>query len=132
MHILRDEAAISNLTDIPLRQLIQQRVKELTAGGPWDADAYGCFIVVEPGDPVCALEAALGFPVLRDLLTDAPFGDENFSPAFEWAEAHPEGFFEMVWIINDDGFGYDIFVVDQAGVDPDLLALCRSYATPAA
>lgn len=132
MRILRDEAAIAALPEAGLRQLLQKRVAEINECCPWDADELGYFIVVEPDDTADLLEAEMGFSALRDQLNDVPFGDENFSPAFEWVESHPEGFYELVYIINDGGYGYDVFIADHPGVDPDLLALCRTYATPAA
>lgn len=130
MRILRDETAIAALPDYDLRRLIEKRVAEINECCPWDADELGYFIVVEPRDSVDALEAEIGFPVLRGLLDDVPFGDEDFAPSFEWAEIHPEGYYELVYIVNDGGFGYDIFIADQPGTDPNLLAMCQTYATP--
>lgn len=130
MRILRDEAAIATLPDTDLRQLIQKRVDEISECGPWETDEVGYFIVVEPGDSAEALEAAVGFSVLRNRFDDTPFGAPGFAPSFEWAESHPEGYFELVYVISDSGFGYDIFIADRSGVNPDLLAMCRTYITP--
>lgn len=130
MRILPDEAAIAALPDDALRRLIEKRVIEINECCPWGADELGYFIVVEPGDSADALEAEIGFPVLRGLLDDIPFTEEGFSPSFEWAEIHPEGFYELVYITNDSGFGFDIFIANQPGVDPGLLAMCQAYATP--
>ena len=132
MRILRDEATVAALPDAGLRQLIEKRISQINECCPWDADELGPFIVLEPGDTADMLEAEMGFSVLRNLFDDTPFGHADFSPAFEWAEAHPEGYLELVYIVSDSGFGYDVFVADQLGVDPELLALCRTYATQAA
>lgn len=131
MRILRDEAAIAGLSEASLRQLIQQRVSDISAFCAWDADEHGPFIVVEPGDTADALEAEIGFSVLRNLFDDTPFGHADFVPSYEWAEAHPEGYFELLYVLGDGGYGCDLFIADQPGVDADLLALCRTYATPA-
>ncbi|WP_374409307.1 hypothetical protein [Hydrogenophaga sp.] len=131
MRVLRDEAAIAALPEAGLRALIQKRVSEISEHCPWDADELGYFVVVEPGDPLDTLEAEIGFSVLRNLFNDTPFGHPDFAPAFELAEAHPEGYFELVYILGDGGFGYDLFIVDQPGVDPALLRFCRTYALPA-
>lgn len=130
MRILRDEAAIAALPDDVLRRLIMKRVDEINECCPWDSDELGCFVAVEPGDTAEDLEAEIGFSVMRGLFDDMPFGNEDFSPGFEWAEAHPEGFYELVYIISDGGFGYDIFIANQPGVDPGLLAMCQAYAKP--
>ena len=39
--------------------------------------------------------------------------------------------YEMVLISNDDGAATTIFIPDTEGIDTDLLAMCRSFATPA-
>jgi len=130
MRILRDEAAIAGLPAGELRQLIEKRVAEINECCPWDADELGYFIVVEPGDSADALEAEIGFSVLRNLFDDVPFGHPDFAPAFEWAERHPAGYYEIAYVLGDGGFGYDLFIADQPGVDPDLLAMCRTYAAP--
>ena len=131
MRILRDEAAIAALPDAGLRQLIETRIRQINECCPWDADELGPIIVVEPGDTADMLETEMGFSVLRNLFDDTHFPHPDFAPAFEWAEAHPEGYLELVYVVGDGGYGYDIFVADQPGVDPELLAFCRTYATPA-
>lgn len=130
MRILRDEAAIATLPDAGLRQLIEKRVIQINECSPWDADDLGPFIVVESGDTADLLEAEMGFSVLRNLFDDTRFPHPDFAPAFEWAEAHPEGYLELVYLVGDSGYGFDVFVADQPGVDPDLLAFCRAYASP--
>lgn len=132
MRTLRDEAAIAALPDAALRRLIEKRVAEINESCPWDADELGYFIVVEPGDTAAALEAEIGFPVLRNLFDDTPFGHPDFAPSFEWAEIHPEGYLELVYVISDGGYGYNIFIVDQPGADQNLIAMCRAFATPSA
>lgn len=129
MQILHDVRAIAALPDVALRQLIERRIQEVESLSAWNGDEMGPFIVVEPGDAVDALEAELGIPVLRGLFDDVPFGDADFSPSFEWAEAHPEGFFELVYLTSDSGYGHDVFIYDLPGVDPTLLAMCRTYAS---
>ena len=37
----------------------------------------------------------------------------------------------MVFILNDDGFGIEIFIPKTKGIDADLLAMCAMYAEPA-
>lgn len=129
MQILRDVSAIAALPDVALRQVIERRIQEIESLSAWNSDEMGPFIVVEPGDAVDALEAELGIPVLRGLFDDVPFGDADFSPSFEWAEAHPEGFFELVYVTSDSGYGRDVFIYDLPGVDPALLAMCRTFAS---
>jgi len=130
MRALRDIAAVAALDDPELRQAIERRIREIEDTVGWDADTVGYFIVAEPGDSIEALEAESGCSILKGFYEDARFGEEGFSPSFEWMDEH-EGFYEAVWILNDDGFGIDLFIPKQSGIDSDLLAMCATYAKPA-
>jgi hypothetical protein len=48
-------------------------------------------------------------------------------PSTEWIADHGS-WFEAVYILSDDGFGVVLFVQNDEGVDPELLAMCREYA----
>lgn len=91
-------------------------------------------IVVEPGDSANAIEQTAGFPILRSLFDDLPFDHPDFYPCTEILEEHHYEqccIYEMVFIGNDDGAATAIFIPDQEGIDASLLAMCRSWATPA-
>jgi hypothetical protein len=72
----------------------------------------------------------MGFSILEGIFDSSRFGDENFEPSFELAEAVNGDLFELVYIVSDSGYGYDIFVMNRPGIDPTLLAFCETYATP--
>ena len=61
---------------------------------------------------------------------DARFGSPAFAPSWELLEEHPR-FYEIVYILSDDGFGVEVFVPKRADVPQELLAMCAAYATPA-
>jgi hypothetical protein len=111
MQIIRNQEDASTITDPELRQLIA-RVYESVIEFP----EILCFIlIVEPGDSTVTLDDQLGFPILttpREIL-----------------EEHA-GYFEMVFVISDDGSGIEVFVPKTAGIAPDLLAMCAQFATP--
>jgi hypothetical protein len=130
MFILRDPALASSIVDPDVRSLVEQRFAEICAGDPYDYDLHGYMIVVEPGDSVESLEQETSCRILRNLFDDARFGDPDFMPSFEALEEHA-GCYEMVFILNDDGFGIDIYIPKQPGIDADLLAMCAEYAAPA-
>jgi len=130
MRVLRDPAAVAAILDPELRELLDERFRDLAQDEPYDPDLYGYFVVVEPGDRVAALEEATGCPLLGDFFGEARFGEPDFAPAFEWLAAHAL-WYEIAYVLNDDGFGIGVFVPRQPGIDPDLLALCAAYATPA-
>ena len=135
MLILRDHSAVDLIADPDLRALVALRFRQLNSPDDPDApDATGHFIVVEPGDTVEQLEQSVGLPILHGLFDDLPFGHPDFFPCSEILEEHRNEstcIYEMVFISDDDGAATAIFVADTEGIDADLLALCRSFATPA-
>lgn len=89
-----------------------------------DLGRWAHMTVVEPPDTLLAIEAEVGFLVLTNLIDGTRFGDPDFTPSWEWIEDHG-GWFELVFILTDDGFAHVLFVADREGVDADLLAACR-------
>ena len=127
MRILREQADVAHIADPLLRDLIEQRILEISDGGQWDSTLYGNFIVVEPGDSVAALEAESGCCLLTGRFTDAHFGEPGFVPSFEFIEEYANCY-EGVWILSDDGFGVVILIPNVVGIDPALMSMCATYA----
>ena len=130
MLILRDPALTKYIADSDIRNLVERRFDEILAGEAYDYDRHGYMIVVEANDSVKALEKETGCGILHNFFDDARFGDPEFTPSFEALEEHASCY-EMVFILNDDGFGIDIYIPKQPGIDADLLAMCAEYAAPA-
>ena len=130
MLILRDPALASSIVDPGVRSLVEQRFSEICDGEPYDYDLHGYMIVVEPGDSVESLEQETSCRILHNLFDDVRFGDPDFMPSFEVLEEHA-GCYEMVFILNDEGFGIDIYIPKYPGIDAGLLAMCAEYAAPA-
>ena len=135
MLILRNAADVALIADPAVQALVALRYRQLNSPDDPDApDATGHFIVVEPGDTIEQLEQAVGLPILHGLFDDLPFGHPDFFPCSEILEEHRNEstcIYEMVFISNDDGAATAIFVADTEGIDADLLAMCRSFASPA-
>lgn len=129
MILLRDPSMASSIVDPDIRSLVEQRFIEICSGEPYDYDLHGYMIVVEPGDTVAALEKESGCPILGNFFDDSRFGNPDFVPSFEYLEDR-DRFFEMGFILNDEGFGIDIFIPQQEGIDADLLSMCVHYAVP--
>lgn len=55
------------------------------------------------------------------------FGHEGFSRDWEYLQKH-NGYWEIVFILSDDGFGHVVLVKDDPAVSTPLLELCRRYA----
>src|SRR5687767_7571846 len=121
MLIVTSPQVAMGIADPDVRQLVWTRFNQITDGEVYDYDRHGELLVVEPGDTVAALEEESGCPILHNPFDDTRFGDPDFSPMFEAIEEHP-GCYEIVAILNDDGFGIALFVpAKQPGIDPDLL-----------
>ena len=132
VQVLRDRESAARLGDPQLRRLVLQRIDALTEECPDDAlDQLVRFVVMEPGDRPEALAGQLGFHPLTNRWDGTSFGQAGFVPPFELAEEHG-AWYELVFVLGDDGFGLEVFVPRAPGVDPELLALCAAYAVPAA
>ena len=134
MIVLREGVATSQISDPYIHELVSLRWSQVLAGEPYDYNRHGYMVVVEPGDTVEQLEQEIGLPILHGLFDDAPFGDDDFTPCFEILEEHcneQHRIYEMVFISNDDGFATTVIVPASEGTDSRLLAMCRSFATPA-
>ncbi|NMM15475.1 MAG: hypothetical protein HHJ17_18305 [Rhodoferax sp.] len=130
MQTIRDPADAATVTNLELRTCIEKTISDLSEDYPYDPDVLGYFLVVEPGDSIDALNAQLGFDILANKWTGIRFDQLGYTQSFEVLDEHA-GFFEMVFIISDDGFGIEVFI-PKTGVDPELLAMCRKYAMPVA
>jgi hypothetical protein len=132
MLILRDMASMTMPSGTEFNQglqgLLAERVEQLTEdGGDDDVGEFAHFLVVRPGDTPSDVETELGFSILTNLVDGLRFGDPDFEPSWEWIMRH-EGWFELVYVLSDDGFGWVVFVQDDEATDADLLAVCREYA----
>ena len=116
--------------DPSIRSMLEIRYAQILDGEPYNYDQHGYMIVVEPRDSMASLEQFSGMKLFHDIFTGVPWNDPDYSPAFEVAEEHP-GCFELVYILNDDGFAITVWIPKSEGIDPELLSLCRTYAIPA-
>lgn len=129
MLILRDPALASSIADPEIRGLVEQLFIDICDGEPYEYDLHGYMIVVEPGDTVEALEKESNCPILHNRNGDVRFGDPAYAPSFEFVAEHV-GCYEMVFVLDDSGFGVDFFIPKTGVIDAELLALCARYAEP--
>lgn len=133
MQVLRDTpsltTAASSHPDPELRHLIAERIEEFSEYQSDLADLV-VLIHVEPGDLIGDIDSQLGFPVMTNRFTGIRFGEPAFTPSWDVLQEH-RAFYEMIFVINDDGFGYELFISKAPGVDAELLAMCAEYATEA-
>ena len=133
MHIYRTTEAIRTAADThpdpELRQLLNERIQSLEAFDDLLDDlAYLLQVVVlQAGEGVADLQGFMGFPICHCRSTGVAFDTDGFCPAWEVIEAY-ERWFELTFVLSDDGAGVVVFVPDTA--DAVLLAMCRRYAVP--
>ena len=126
MIVVRDLSTIDQISNLQIRELVQQRINDL-GGEAFDSNELGYFLVVESSDTLEALSAQLGFDILRNRFTGIRFNDSGFTPSFEFIEEFP-ACYDMVFVLDDTGIGVEIFVPKEEGIDPDLIAMCRMFA----
>lgn len=130
MVVISDPSQIATISDSHLRQLIEQRIQGIEESCPWDADEIGPIIIIKPGDTAADLEAVMGFSILESMFDESRFGDDDFAPSFEFAEIVGKDLYELVYIVSDGGYGYDIFIPNLPGLDPVIRSFCQTYAIP--
>ena len=128
MEIIHDLLSTMQISDRAIRKLVQQRIDDL-GGDKFDAAVLGYFLVIEPGDSLNTINTQIGFNILANRFTGIRWDQPGYTPSFEFIEEFPSCY-ELVIILDDSGYGIDIFISKGSGVDPDLLAMCQRYATP--
>ena len=126
MHVIRTESDLRALEDPHLLALIRRRIADTAEF----VDTFGelvFFIVVRPGDDIAAVDDALGFSVMANRFDGTAFGEPGFTPSWDVLDEHA-GYYELVYVLSDDGQGVTGFVTKKEGVLPELLAMCRQFA----
>lgn len=116
MHVFRDSASIRNaVTQLPaVAPFISKRIEELAEYEDYDLAELVHIFVIEPGDTLADLDAALGF-VVEDRAVDA-------------IDSHP-GCWELTYVLDDSGFGLVAYIPKSTDIDPWLLEVCATRAT---
>lgn len=134
MIIIRTPADLARALDPPvdesLGQILRGHRDWLGEYDEFAMDELAYFLVVLPGEACDDVERALGFSITTDRDNGARFGDPSFVPDWEHIELH-YGWFELTFVLGDDGFGWVVLIKDDPGVAPELLSLCRTYADEA-
>jgi hypothetical protein len=116
MHIFRDSASIRGaVTQLPaVAPYISKRIEELSEYADYDLAELVHIIVVETGDTLAELDAALGFAI-EDRAVDA-------------IDSHPR-VYELAYVVGQDGFGFVVYVPRSPDIDPRLLEVAATRAT---
>lgn len=113
-------AALTDPTlDPGLRALIGLRVWQCDIDRRQPLGDILQIVVIQPGDPPEVIHEAVGFPICWDQAPD--------QPSWEWMNDHGS-WFELAYVLTDDGFGVLVFVADHPDVNDTLLFNCRGAA----
>jgi hypothetical protein len=107
--------AIETAPDTQLKALLSALAERLAEYPDYAFEDLAEIVIVQPGDTLQAIEEACK---LRWVV------DGKFVSPVELIAEH-EGWFEVTWILSDDGFGLVLFLEKAEGIDPQLLAACR-------
>lgn len=113
---------LSTATDATLKHLLATRVEQLSGYEGYDLGDLAHFLIVQPGDTLDVIEAALGFSPLTNLVDGSSYPALEFTPSWETFTKHDD-WCEAVFILSDDGFGWVLLFPDQPGIDPALRQL---------
>jgi hypothetical protein len=115
------------VTDPKLQNLLCDRIKDWAEAGLMNLTHLA---LIEVGDTEASIMEALGFSPLANPLDGKRYGTNGFVLPFDMLMDH-DGYFELIMTVGNDGFSFVLFVRDRDGVEPQLRAMCRAYASPA-
>jgi hypothetical protein len=84
-------------------------------------------LIIWPGDTEQDIAAETGLSPLVNPLDGSRYGSPAFQPWWDWLQRH-DGWFELIVTSGNSGFAFVLFIQDAPGADPDLIALCRTFA----
>jgi hypothetical protein len=131
MIIIHDSASairvLAGNLDPPIRAAVEAEVLFLTASDH-DLTDETDVLVVQQGDTEADIIRQAGFSPLVDPITGISFDQPGFGPAWDVLTLSG-GVFRMV-VTYGSTFGTILLVPDADGIEPTLLALCRSHTQP--
>lgn len=95
----------------PAAKILRSHAERLREFGDMPLSDLCEFIIIEPTDRLADLERRLD----RSL----------HPPPWEYVD-QTDGWYELVLVTGDDGFGYVVLVEDRSDHDKDLLTYCRA------
>lgn len=108
------KAFLADPPDPELAVLVAAHAERLA---DFELEEIAIFAVCQPGDTLDELEQRLERPML-----DAT-GNFILTPEYI---TEASGWYEVVFILSDDGFGLVLFVAKSAAMDPRLLKACAN------
>lgn len=118
MQVIREPKGAASIADPELRHLVEKTIADLSPDGPYNADELGYFLIVESGDSLDTINTQIGFNILCNRWTGIRFDQPGYTQSFECLDEFAN-WYEMVFIISDDGYGIAVFAPKTADI-PEL------------
>ena len=123
------QRVLSGPIDPDLKTILLDRLELLAEFSEWDLGDLAHFVIVEPGDRIDAIEKELGISPFVNLVDDVRYPDPAFEPSWETC-LYRHRHYSLTFALSDSGLGLCLLVPDRDDIEPQLLELCREYATP--
>lgn len=108
--------ALASALDPPLENRLRTYQTIFAEYPDYAFEELGLFLIVQAGDRLGDLEQASGTDVI--LPCDGCFQPEAIQRYGKW--------FEVTFILSDDGYGVLLFIPNQPDIAPELLAACKA------
>jgi hypothetical protein len=120
------ERALSGPLDTTLKAMLLSRLRSLSEYSDFNLSELVHFIIVEPGDTIAIVEYELGFSPFVNFVDGERYPSPAFTPSWEWLTEKGR-WIDTMWALSDSGFGIVLLVPDYEGIEPNLLAMLKTY-----
>ena len=93
----------------------------------YDGDESLTVLLVERGDTLATVDAAMDHRFLVNAYSGKRYGEADFAPCFETLQEH-QTFYEMFFIEGGGELGISVVIPRRPDIDPSLLAMCAQHA----
>lgn len=112
--------------DPQLHALLTARFAGLVTAD-YDLTDWTEYLVIDVGDQEDDITRHIGLSPLIEPIDRIRFGSEGFYAFWDWLIDH-DGWFEMA-VSFGSSFAYILFIRDDDAITPELMALCRQFAS---
>lgn len=134
MRILRSaesiNAEIESCSDPRVASLLSTHVDFVLQHEDYAVEDLFHAFIVEPGDTLHTIDEAMDGQFLTNYYSGKQYGQPGFKPCCETLEEYPS-FFEMFFVLSDEGLGLAVIVPKLSTTNQKLLSLCSQFSTPA-
>ena len=122
------QALLAKPIDPALRKILNDRLDLIFPEfSDYDVGDLINVVIIQPGDTLEDVERELCFSMFVNLVDNARYPDEAFTPSWEWL-VDRGAYYEFTFALCDSGLGLLVLVSKEDGVDPSLISFCRYFS----